>query len=126
MIGCDDQAILNFDKLHTTNQIQCLKILLPYIKDDYKKIITTYIKIQELQYTLSLFHNNISLIPNCSCCDISSITDALYPYCNDSEKDMIHNFQNLQSQLDNFKDMESQISQFMELQQMMDMMNQTK
>lgn len=124
MIGCDDQAISNFDKEYTTNPMQCLKILLPYIKQEYKKIITTYIKYEEFQYTLSLLHKNISLTPNHENYDISSMINALYPYCTEQEKESLHQLKDLEHQLQEMKNMEAQIEQFMELQQMMDIMNQ--
>ena len=41
-----------FDALYTTNQIQKLKVLLPYIEPSMQKNMAVYIKYMELQYTM--------------------------------------------------------------------------
>ena len=42
-------SISEFDALYTTNQIQILKILLPFISPDMQKSIAVYIKFMELK-----------------------------------------------------------------------------
>ena len=43
--------VMAFDALYTNNQIQKLKVLLPYIDPAMQKNMAVYIKYMELQYT---------------------------------------------------------------------------
>lgn len=58
-----NDAVLLFDTLYTTNHIQMLKVLLPYIEAEQRNKIALLIKFQELQYTLHYTKNHtISLL----------------------------------------------------------------
>lgn len=53
----DASNVMAFDALYTTNQIQKLKVLLPYIEPSMQKHLAVYIKYMELQYTINLTKN---------------------------------------------------------------------
>ena len=58
----EDQSskiIAAFDSLFTTNRIQILKILLPRLAPEHQSGFAVYIKLLELQYTLSFLHRQI-------------------------------------------------------------------
>ena len=48
----ETDCITAFDTLYTTNQLQMLKILLPYMQPDMQSYIAVYIKLNELLVTL--------------------------------------------------------------------------
>ena len=50
----NSKTINAFDSLFTTNRIQMLKILLPRLAPEQQSGFAVYIKLLELQYTLSL------------------------------------------------------------------------
>lgn len=52
------KTITEFDSLFTTNRIQLLKILLPRLAPDQQNVFAVYIKLLELQYTLSLLRRH--------------------------------------------------------------------
>jgi hypothetical protein len=49
----DADSVMAFDALYTTNQIQKMKVLLPYIEPSMQKHMAVYIKYMELQYTIN-------------------------------------------------------------------------
>ena len=48
----EQDSIQAFDTLYTTNQIQILKILLPYCAPDIQRNLAVMIRFLELQYTI--------------------------------------------------------------------------
>lgn len=48
----DASNVMTFDALYTTNQMQKLKVLLPYLEPSMQKHLAVYIKYRELQYTM--------------------------------------------------------------------------
>lgn len=53
----DNDYVLAFDHFYTTNHIQILKSLLPFIPDENIQILPAMIKYMELKYTLSLINS---------------------------------------------------------------------
>ena len=51
------EAIIAFDTLYTTNHMQMLKLLSPYLDMENQHRLAIYIKWQELQYTLNFMSN---------------------------------------------------------------------
>ena len=90
----DNDAVLLFDTLYTTNHIQMLKVLIPYLQEDMRTNIAIYIKFQEFQYTLEYTKkHNVSLYSQSERglkdLDISKIYNSIKPYCTESEKQML-------------------------------------
>ena len=50
----DKDYLQTFDALYTTNQIQIMKILLPYCSPDSRRGLAVMIKFMEFDYTLRL------------------------------------------------------------------------
>lgn len=57
---------MTFDALYTTNQIQKLKVLLPYIEPSMQKHLAVYIKYMEFQYTLNYVKKHPFTLSGCS------------------------------------------------------------
>ena len=49
----DTSQISAFDTLFSNNHIQMLKVLLPYMDNQFQKYLAIYIKFQELQVALN-------------------------------------------------------------------------
>jgi hypothetical protein len=60
----DADSVMAFDALYTTNQIQKMKVLLPYIEPSMQKQMAIYIKYMELQYTIN--HSKEHPFQSCS------------------------------------------------------------
>lgn len=56
----DNDYVLAFDHFYTTNHIQILKSLLPFMDNKNSSMMPALIKYMELQYTLSLIHKGNS------------------------------------------------------------------
>ena len=56
----DNDYVLAFDHFYTTNHIQILKSLLPFIEGKHAKMLPVLIKYMELKYTLTLMEKNDS------------------------------------------------------------------
>lgn len=53
----DNDYVLAFDHFYTTNHIQILKSLLPFIEGKHARLLPVLIKYMELKYTLALTNN---------------------------------------------------------------------
>lgn len=54
----DNDYVLAFDHLYTTNHIQILKSLLPFLEGKNARLLPVLIKYMELKYTLALVNKN--------------------------------------------------------------------
>ena len=61
----DASNVMAFDALYTNNQIQKLKVLLPYIEPSMQKHLAVYIKYMELQYTLTYTRKHPTTLCGC-------------------------------------------------------------
>ncbi|MBO5092863.1 MAG: hypothetical protein J6C33_00725 [Lachnospiraceae bacterium] len=97
-----------FDTLFTNNQIQIMKVLLPCFDRPMQKYLAIYIKYQELQYTLSYFKNHpyhICSASEDSKTQLRTILPALLPYCNDSQKQIVKQLEQVFSSLETYQEM---------------------
>ena len=113
-------AINAFDSLFTTNQIQMLKILLPWLAPEHQGGFAVYIKLLELQYAFTflrkapgirLFGNGKQLSADFfqgDNTDTVQLLDELLPFSGPGERQKIENMKNL-------------ILNFKKMQEMMDM-----
>lgn len=75
----DNDYVLAFDHFYTTNHIQILKSLLPFIPGESLQMLPAMIKYMELKYTLSLINSGKHPIHKdgiSACSEPSSGTDA--------------------------------------------------
>lgn len=114
----EQDNVAAFDMLFTTNRIQIMKTLLPCFDRSMQKYLAIYIKYQELQYTISYFETHggalFSNTPQQGQ-DIRSVLPSLLPYCTESQKKMLHQFEQLMSSLETYQEM-------MEMMEMMQAM----
>lgn len=101
-------AVCLFDTLYTTNHIQMLKILLPYLNVNIQNQLALYIKFQEFKYTYTYIqtYNRPIFQEKKRDFDIQSLNKQITPYCTDEEVNKIRQllsvFQNL-DQINEFK-----------------------
>ena len=95
-----------FDTLYTSNQMQMLKIVLPFMQEKMQRFIAIYIKLTELMITLRF----ASTLNDSSCftkkeSDMTTMLKYLSPYLSDSEKEMMNQFSSMQENMEQFKQM---------------------
>lgn len=115
------KAIAAFDSLFTTNRIQMLKILLSRLAPKQQSGFAVYIKLLELQYTLSILrrHPGARLLGDDRQLsadflkgdneDTIQLLDELLPFSSPGERSRIENMKNM-------------IANFRKMQEMMEMM----
>ncbi len=114
MDNCENQEIdpvTAFDTLYTSNQLQMLKIVLPYMQDTMQRFIAIYIKLNELMLA---FYFSSGSYPVKRETDMTGMLRYLSPYLSDSEKEMMNQFSSMQENMEQFK----------QINQMMQMMNE--
>ena len=98
-----------FDTLYTSNQMQMLKIVLPFMQEKMQRFIAIYIKLNELMIA---FHFSSGSYPVKRETDMTGMLRYLSPYLSDSEKEMMNQFSSMQENMEQFKQM-SQLMQMM-------------
>jgi hypothetical protein len=118
----DNDYVLAFDHLYTTNHIQILKSLIPFVSAESAGMLPVLIKYMELKYTLSLsknctnIHGNIraSSVGNGEAFEsLENIHNAIKKYLSPSED------KNLSQMVNVIKTMKS----VREMQQMMELLD---
>lgn len=119
------EAILAFDTLYTTNHMKILKLLIPYLESEHQKKLAVFIKWQELMFTLNFFKQYSASLyspdfKQSKKMDLNTLIPLLMPYCNESEKNIISQF----SQMQNMMNMMEQMQVYMPIiQQFMSSMS---
>ncbi len=107
-------AILTFDTLYTTNEIQILKLALPLLSPSLRPYAALLIKGKELKYCMEhlpktkIEHASIEL----SYLDV--FLDNALPYCNEKQSDLIRQLKQLKHSIDMFEKMKQMMSVFSE------------
>lgn len=101
-----------FDTLYTSNQLQMLKIILPYMEGQIQRFIAIYIKLSEFMLALQFASGSYPVKKET---DIMSMVKYLSPYLSDSEREMMEQFSSMQENMEQFKQMSA----------MMQMMNES-
>lgn len=114
-----------FDALYTNNQIQKLKVLLPYIEPSMQKNIAIYIKYMELRYTMNLFKKHpfhiCSYNDEVQKPDIKKIVRELRPYCTEAESRQLEQMESLFQTMEMYQEMSQTMSAMQEIFPGMDM-----
>lgn len=109
MDKADHNKVAAFDTLFSTNHIQMLKVILPYMDNQTQKSMAVYIKFLELNYTIEFYKKNP--YPLCGCMeketspDIQKMCTELLPYCTDEERKKIEQIRNLLQGMEMYKEM---------------------
>ena len=109
-----------FDALYTTNEIQKIKVLLPYIEPSMQKHLAVYIKYMELQYTLKYVRRHPFQISGCSVSsdekpDLRSLCRQLSLYSSPEEIRQLEQFQNMLQTMETMQEMTQTMSALQEL-----------
>ena len=86
----EQNKVIAFDTLFSTNHISMLKVMLPYMENQMQKSMAVYIKFLELNYTIDFYRKHPH--PICGCMDKEGPPDLLrlctelLPYCTEEEK----------------------------------------
>ena len=126
----DEQAsktITAFDSLFTTNRIQMLKILLPWLAPGQQGGFAVYIKLLELQYTLTFLrrHSDARLLGNGKQLsadffqgdndDTLKLLDELIPFSSQEDRTKIENMKNMMANFKRMQEMMDMIKMMQEL-----------
>lgn len=109
----ESSSVMAFDALYTNNQIQKLKVLLPYVEPAMQKQMAIYIKYRELQYTMQLFQKHPFQI--CSACeknkpDFRKLCHELKPYSSESEIQQLEQITSLFQAMEMYQEMSQTMS----------------
>lgn len=105
----DRSKVAAFDTLFSSNHIQMLKVMLPYMDNQTQKSLAVYIKFLELNYTIEYYKKNP--YPLCGCMeresapDIKKMCAELLPYCTENERKQIEQIRSLLQGMEMYKEM---------------------
>nr|MBQ8251786.1 hypothetical protein [Lachnospiraceae bacterium] len=107
-----NDAILTFDTLYTTNEIQILKLALPLLSPSLRPYIALLIKGKEMKYCMEQLPKarmeHIALELDY----LDVFLDSALPYCNDRQRSVFLQFKQLKHSLDMFEKMKGMMSMF--------------
>ncbi len=115
----ESSGVMAFDALYTNNQIQKLKVLLPYIEPSMQKNMAVYIKYMELKYTMDLCKKH----PLYACAassekpnpDMKKLCCELKPYSTESEIKQLEQMESLLQTMEMYQEMSQTMSAMQEL-----------
>ncbi|RKI86647.1 hypothetical protein D7V83_00685 [bacterium 0.1xD8-71] len=116
----DASNVMTFDALYTTNQIQKLKVLLPYIEPSMQKHLAIYIKYMELQYTMDYVRRHPFQLCGCGLStpekpDLCKLCRELCLYSTPEEIRQLEQFQNMLKTLETVQEMSQTMSAMQEI-----------
>lgn len=112
----DKDSIQAFDALYTTNQIQVLKILLPFCAPDMRRSLTVMIKFMEFQYTLSFTQAHPdSFRGESPPFSLNDLCGQLKAYCSPQLVSMLEQFQSMQNAMQMYEEMKQMMDLFQEM-----------
>lgn len=115
----DSSNVMAFDALYTNNQIQKLKVILPYIDPSMQKNMAIYIKYLELKYTMNLFKKHpfhvCSTNEQRQTPDIRKLCHELKPYCSEAESQQLEQMTSMLQTMEMYQEMSQTMSAMQEL-----------
>lgn len=116
----DASSVMAFDALYTTNQIQKLKVLLPYIEPSMQKHLAVYIKYMELQYTMNFIKRHDSTLCGCELSqpdkpDLRKLCRELCLYSTPEEIRQLEQIQNIIQTMETMQEMSQTMSAMQEI-----------
>ncbi len=115
----DLASVMAFDALYTNNQIQKLKVLLPYIDPSMQKNMAVYIKYMELKYTMELFKKHPFHI--CAASgetekpDLKKLCRELKPYSTEAEVKQLEQMESMFQTMEMYQEMNQTMSAMKEM-----------
>ena len=116
----DASNVMTFDALYTTNQIQKLKVLLPYIEPSMQKHLAIYIKYMEFQYTLNYVKRHPLTLSGCSLSqppkpDFRKLCKELCLYSTPEEIRQLEQMQNILQTMETVQEMSQTMNAMQEI-----------
>ncbi len=116
----DASNVMAFDALYTTNQIQKLKVLLPYIEPSMQKHLAVYIKYMELQYTINLTKRHPPTLSGCGLFqtekpDLKKLCKELCLYSTPEEIRQLEQIQNIIQTMETVQEMSQTMTAMQEI-----------
>ena len=118
----DSSGVMAFDALYTNNQIQKLKVLLPYIEPSMQKNMAVYIKYMELRYTMDFVRNHPFQIRAAAMDsieqekpDIKKLCRELKPYCTQAEIRQLEQMESIFQTMEMYQEMSQTMSAMQEM-----------
>lgn len=107
-----NDAILTFDTLYTTNEIQILKLALPLLPASLRPYAAMLIKGKELQYCMDRLPKTRIEHASFELSYLDAFFDSALPYCNEKQSDFIQRLKQLKHSIDMFEKMKGMMSLF--------------
>jgi len=116
----DSSNVMAFDALYTNNQIQKLKVLLPYIEPSMQKHLAVYIKYRELQYTMNYVKRHPPTLRGCGFSppekpDLRSLCRELCLYSTPEEIRQLEQIQNILQTMETVQEMSQTMNAMQEI-----------
>lgn len=116
----DASNVMTFDALYTTNQIQKLKVLLPYIEPSMQSHLAVYIKYMELQYTMEYVRRHHSQLSGCGLSpsdkpDLCKLCQELCLYSTPEEIRQLEQLRNILQTMETMQEMMQTMSAMQEI-----------
>ena len=108
----EQDSIQAFDTLYTTNQIQILKILLPYCAPDTQRSLAVMIRFLELQYTLSFVRSHPEAFRSPPSLSFGELCEKIKGYCPPALRSMLDQFQSMQNAMQMYEEMKQMMELF--------------
>lgn len=105
----EQNKVVAFDTLFSTNHISMLKVMLPYMENQMQKSMAVYIKFLELNYTIDFYKQHP--YPICGCMekenspDLPKLCTELLPYCTDEEKKQLEQIRSIFQSMEMYREM---------------------
>lgn len=105
----EQNKVIAFDTLFSTNHISMLKVMLPYMENQMQKSMAVYIKFLELNYTIDFYRKHPH--PICGCMDKEGPPDLLrlctelLPYCTEEEKKQMDQIRGIFQSMEMYREM---------------------
>lgn len=107
-----NDAILTFDTVYTTNEIQILKLALPLLSSQIQPYAALLIKSRELKYCLDRLPKTRIEHASLELSYLDAFLDNALPYCNEKQGALIRQLKQLKQSIDMFEKMKSMMSVF--------------
>lgn len=109
-----NDAILTFDTLYTTNEIQILKLAIPLLSPSLRPYAALLIKGKELKYCMDLLPKGKIENAKLEFSYLDTFLEHAMPYCNDEQKEFFGQIKSLRHNLEMFEKMKGMMSLFSE------------
>lgn len=97
-----------FDLIISTDSMQMMKLMLPYLPPSSQKLFAIYIKFQELTHTMNYFnsfHTGLRRDSGKGPPDLTSILDDIRPYMNEKDAGALEQMTNMLHMMEMMKEM---------------------